>query len=346
MTISQLVKPLRSLVRRVLDSLDRSYVLAHIKRVKGPLPDPKRKNFCSVITLVRDGEENIREFIAHYSKLGIEHIYIIDNQSRDKTAAIAQEYPQVTLFTTNLRFSQYEARLRRYFLQHFFKESWVFFVDIDEHFEYPYQSQIPLATFLDYLQLHNYNAVTACMLDMYHRGSHDKAPHTGFSDFYPLVNIKTIDKDAYPQSWLTRNNLVPEGITIFKNGIRKKALKSSHEFLLVKHPLMFIDSTIEPFSHPHYCAQARIADVAGVLLHYKFTAGFLQRAKLIVKDPLSYPTWVEEHKAYIDFFESNDSWSDSKDDYVYKNVEDLHELGLISISQDYIDFVQKNSRKD
>jgi len=331
----KLLSYVKQLYHRLADYLDHQYILHQIRHVHGARPRPLTNQEFYVFCLVKNGEEHIDEFVRHYRALGAKQILLIDNQSEDHTVEKAKSYENVTVFSSSLHFALYECRMRRSFLKHYCKNSWVMAVDIDEHFDFPGRGHAGMPQLIAYLNTHGYTAVTACMLDMFTVNNQDQATTTDFSARYPCTDIADIEKAAYPTNWLTRNNAVPAGICIYKNGIRKVALQTDHEFLLSKHPLMFVDHAIIPFTHPHYCAHARIADITCVLLHYKFTRGFVARTLKIAMASDTHPHWAKENLLYAEYFSRYNLNNLAKKAYSYHSVDDLSENQFLYVSDRY-----------
>lgn len=338
------IHKLKWLYRLTAAFFEKQYVLHNMQIIHGEVPIPITNREFYVFSLVRNAEEHLEEFIHYYLNLGAKKIFIVDNKSDDRTVEIAKTYDFVTVFSTPLSFARYESQIRRWFLKHYCHQAWVIAVDIDEHFDFPRKGEIEMPEFIDYLNSKGFTAVTACMLDMFAINSRQEDTQgTPFSSKYPFTDIQDIEKDSYPVSWLTRNNVVPPGIGTYKNGVRKAILKTDHEFLLVKHPLMFINKEIIPFTHPHYCAHAIIADVTCALLHYKFTDGFIARTMKIALDPKTHPHWAKENLLYADYFSKNQSCFHSDHAYQYLSVEDLAEKHLLFVSNDFFNSVKLKS---
>jgi hypothetical protein len=60
---------------------------------KGPVPD--RHDGVTVVCLVKNGELSIPSFIEHHFRLGVQRILFLDNQSTDRTVALARQYDNV-----------------------------------------------------------------------------------------------------------------------------------------------------------------------------------------------------------------------------------------------------------
>jgi len=325
-------------VRAALEFIDKWYVLHNIHHVHGSRPSTGAAEEFTVVSLVKNVECFLDEFVLYYQMLGARHIYLIDNGSSDNTIEVSKRYDNVTLYSTSLDFSSFESRIRRYFITQFFSLSWVLCVDADEHFDFPCSSKLTMLDFIAYLNEHDYTAVTACMLDMFPREQYEKLPDESFSAVYKYVDISEIRKEAYPTDWYcSRGNKIPEGVISYSGGIRKKITDASNNYLLIKHPLIYVANDVVPFTHPHYSANISVADVTCVLLHYKFVMGFEDRMKQIASDKRTHYDWALENEACIKSISisSDGNIFFSENAIEYQSVEDLSEKGLLFISTRY-----------
>lgn len=327
------MRTLRSLARRALDRLEQVRILSRIRHCQGVLPAAV-PNALGVVVLVRNGEEYVDEFVEHYRSLGVTLLCFIDNQSTDGTVAAIRRHRDASLWTTDLPFADFESLIRRHFLLHHFRGRWVFCVDIDEHFVYPGSEKVSATQLLHYLEARRFNAVAACMLDML--PATGLGP-TGAGDFrkkYPMFDLADIQKSPYPETWLTRSNVVPAGIPEFHGGVRSRMSSSGHRFILLKHPLLKIADGLIPYTHPHYCAHARVADITAALLHYKFIGSFLDRVGSLANDPRTSPYWARENRIYVDFF-NRPRCFESLPLARYTGCDALVAPGLVRVSDDY-----------
>jgi hypothetical protein len=85
--------------------------------------------------------------------------------------------------------------------------------------------------------------------------------------FYDISNIKRENIKEFPR--LRNNVLESDEIEFFSGGIRSTLFGSTS--LLTKFPLVYLDGRIKPMDDSsHWVDNARIADLTGVLFHYKF----------------------------------------------------------------------------
>lgn len=232
-----------------------------------------------VLCLVRNGMAHLPTFLRHYRALGAKHIVLLDNDSTDDTVKLASATPDVTVYSTDLPYGHFETTLKRWLVHRFGSDgAWCLVADMDELFDYPFSRQMPLGAFLEYLNLHRYNAVTAQNLEMIPRQSirdiqgrvdqYLDETHT----FYDLSDLR----QARNQFWLERNEFDSEGHFTHTGGIWETIFgyKGSK---LTKQPLLRLDDHIKVFPYdPHFVADARIADVTAVFRHYKYTGRFIE----------------------------------------------------------------------
>jgi len=239
--------------------------------------DVKPSDAC-VTCLIKNGSFYIDQFVGHYSALGFKHLFFLDNGSTDDTVARASRHRNVTVFRSTLPVSRYQGLMKREFAKRCVPNGWCLDVDIDEFFEYPYASYVPLQDFIGYLNDHAYTAVVTQMLDMFaDRPLGDLAGGQAESlkDVHCYYDLSAVVQKAYVREPLTlqfgRKNLVATDSTaLCWGGIR--ATIWGFNCLLTKHSLFRTNAGLRLFPHVHYVDRAKLADVSGVLRHYKFAS--------------------------------------------------------------------------
>jgi hypothetical protein len=95
---------------------------------------------AAILTCFRNEEHILQEWIEHYKKRGIEHIYMINDFSKDNYLKIIQPYINsnyVTLFNSNITTNQTGKQIKLY-NKYFYnivkkqKHKWFFILDLDE----------------------------------------------------------------------------------------------------------------------------------------------------------------------------------------------------------------------
>ncbi len=265
---------------RLLEHHVRSRLLRYrVRHVSGPEVVDYAPDEVLAICVVRNGSLHIRSFIEHHQQLGVRHIVFLDNGSTDETVAIAQEYPNVTILSSDCPYRKYENVMKRYLALRFSRARWNLCVDVDELFDYPCSDVLSLSDFLTFLNANRYNAVLAHMLDMFAgRPLTDcaEAPSASLREAYPYYDIANIHKSEY--TW----SPVPyPSIQMHWGGIRRTIFGTNNG--LSKAALVRVEEDLELFVDWHQVANARIADVTGVLFHYPFVNCFANKVRDAVR---------------------------------------------------------------
>jgi hypothetical protein len=252
--------------------------------------------------MVKDGELFIRSFLGHYRRIGVKHVVFMDNGSTDGTIEIASQYDWVSIMQCTLPPHSYELPLRWHALERFATGHWCLCVDIDEIFDYPYSSQIPLSALLTYLSDRGYTAVVGQMLDMFAPGPLNSVachPTDRLPDVYRYYDVSDVEKiDYYDQdesALYAHNTISNPDIKVYYGGVRRKLFGTRNG--LTKHCLFRMVDGLRPMVHPHYLDHGRIADFTSVLYHFKFAGDFYATCKRYVEER----TW--EHGEYESYLE-------------------------------------------
>lgn len=135
--------------------------------------------------------------------------------------------------------------------------------------------------------------------------------------------------------------LSDKSMKCYFGGVRKSRFNPKGSvYMLIKHPLMFIDEKLEPVTDPHYCNKAYIADVNGVLKHYKFTSEFKDKLNSMVDDYSYYGR--NEHEEYLRVLKKEgDLVLYSPSAQKFSSVNQLVEVGFLKVSKKYLKYVQR-----
>lgn len=319
-----------------------------IKHLYGKTVLQHLKNEVSVFCLVKNGMEHLPAFLEHYNNLGVKHFIFVDNGSTDGTVGFLRDKYNVTVFDTEIPHKYYENEIRRTVIQNLIRDSWCLCVDIDELWDYPYSDRISIKSFLEYLNGNGYTAVISYMLDMFPekldfnnsgKGGEWKKSYV----YYDLTKIKKSKYFSQNNNFCNYNKLADRSMKYYFGGIRLKHFGSkSSRYVLIKHPLIFMDGKVEPVTDPHYCNKSYIADVSCVIKHYKFTSSFKERLNSSKND---YDFFGRcEHEEYHKTLNDNENISFySATAEKLENVNDLLQSGFIKVSRQYAKFVDANA---
>ena len=324
------------------------------------LAGPERISYTDdeliVVCLVRNGQPWLPAFIDHYQHLGVKHIIFLDNSSTDSTVTIAARYPDVSIFRTQLPFKDNNDAMRRYLVHRFGGPNrWVLCVDIDEFFDYPNSKHLKLKDFLGYLRHHDYTAIVAYMLDLFPaqldaqtQERHDIQKTHCFYDLSSITKCNYYDfEDPHTgKKRMMHNVLSNPHMHGYQGGIRGQ-LFGLKTLQLIKHPLMRLDGKLRPVEDAHTVDYARVADISGVLYHYKFTGNFAKRVKEAV-NLQNYAGNSYEYKHYHEVLQQHPNLLlKTNTTRQLHHVSQLVDEGFLHVTNDYRSWVSiKNKSKN
>ncbi len=252
--------------------------------VHGPAVVELAPDAVAVVSLMKDAAYFVAEFIEHHQRLGVRHIVILDNGSSDDTVAIAATFDHVTVIRNTLPAKHYEVLLRDVAARHVLRGGWVLFADADEMFEVPLGATLP--RLMAYLNAQGFTAMVAQMLDLFSPLPYGAskgwsyAEVTAQADQYSLGQVTSLpyhDQAAIGFSWFLDSNQGDVALKI--GGLRREVFGEA--CFLSKHSLVRNGGGVL-ISHPHCASGVRVADVTGLLRHYKLAGDYLARDRASV----------------------------------------------------------------
>lgn len=327
------------------------YVAMNTSLLHGPGNIRLRPNECVVTCVVRNGEFYLERFIQHYSNMGFRHLFLLDNGSTDNTVAIAKKHKNVSIYTSELPIEAHQAIFKKHLPKLCAKGGWCLDADIDEFFDFPCSDSISLSQLLDYLNLNGYTAVITQLLDMFSdqritvSAPEDEDPGEALSVRYAYYDLSEVTKTTYRTSELSatyggRNRISNEAAALYWGGIRKTL--SGNEYLLTKHSLFCMEPRPELFPHVHFVDNAAVADVSGVLLHYKLTSSALAIA---LQNKERFPGNGKLYSDFIDYITKNADYQVNRPGATrLTNVNELVDNTFLFTSQKFRQYVESASR--
>ena len=222
--------------------------------------------------VTKNSADLLPEFLRHYRRIGVEAFYIIDNASTDHTRDILQQQPDVSLFLARGNFAKNRCGVRwlNTLINRYSRNTWCLVVDSDELFIYPFYETMPLQTFCQYLDQHDYQATYALMMDVYDRGKPIAQLTADFTHLYydPIDTHQTVNTHFFPYHFLKGG---PRNRVFFPNQPNHPASPCLSKIPLIKpkRGFQYVNST-------HNCTPLKLADLTCVLVHFKLTEQFHQ----------------------------------------------------------------------
>jgi hypothetical protein len=321
-----------------------------IRHRSGPPASRGPTNSCVLVCLVRNGREHLPSFLRHYRALGVRELVFIDNGSDDGTLELLERDPDITVYETSLPHKHYENQIRRLVIEHHCRQRWCLNVDIDELFDYPMSADLDFDGLLRYLRKRGATAMAGHMLDMYDRENRaHRATDLDLREAYPSYDLSQLERADYHNEELAAysdGNRLLADIPCFSGGIRQTVFgsKQGARYLLIKHPLIFLDGELEPVTHPHYSNHATVADVTCVLYHYKFTPSFREKA-LESRASARYVKFAQQqYEQYLGRLAADGSVAiDTPGTQRLTSIDQLLAQGFVRVSAEFCRFVAELS---
>ena len=226
---------------------------------------------------VRDEADRLEFFLDYYERLGVDRFLLIDNESRDETRELLLDRPNTHLWRSDMHYARanygmawVEVVLRAYGRAH-----WCLVVDADELLYYPDVETRSLRDLCASLDERGAVALPTVLLDMYSGGPLREAMrHPGSS---PLDVCRFFDRD-FSHSHQAR--ATPwENIDGFSGGVRRRVFGENTDVFLSKVPLVRYadDRILFAGMHGTNAPRDKVSWERGALLHFKFTARFVER---------------------------------------------------------------------
>ena len=304
-----------------------------ITYLSGPMELPEGRDRAVVLCVVKDGAVLIDEFIEHYLNLGFEHVIFLDNGSTDDTIARAQRHSRVTVLQSLANFGKHKLRLKHALIRIFGIGRWSLIADIDEFFQFPLMHERSLKSFIGYLNKNNYTTMVAQMIDLLPSGTLQEIREqpimttNGARWYFSTDDIVRSDYDV------PSNRISSPEIKFWHGGVRKRVFDMEPLFL-TKHPLNFGSGEIK-FVSSHVMGSRYVADISGIILHYKFVGDFFQRTVDAVESKQFYRQ-SQEYRQYLDAFETTPELMLGKHtDREFTGYQSLADADLFTISESY-----------
>lgn len=227
---------------------------------------------------VRDEADEMPYFLEYHERLGVDRFLIVDNFSQDKTREILLANPKVHLWETAMSFWPANSGIAwiEMLFRAFARDHWCLVLDADELFYYPDSEKRSLRALCDHLDRTGKVALAAVLLDMYADRPVCEAVYRSGQD--PIEVCPFFDREFF--HW--RGTAGPwQNFEGFAGGARLRVFGGDNYPFLGKIPLFryTADRVIAGGKHSTNARPDEIATERGALLHFKFTARFVERLK-------------------------------------------------------------------
>jgi len=286
-------------------------------------------------TTMRNEKVRLPYFLKYYRDQGVDHFFIVDNDSGDGSLEYLMEQPDVTVFHTarSYKRARFGVDWLNWLQMKYAHGHWALVVDPDEFLIYPFCDTRPIRALTDWLDASSIKSFSAMLLDMYPKGRIDAQPYQEGQN--PLEITSWFDSGNY---MITKNkkfgNLWIQGGPRARTFFKDKPAKAP---ALNKIPLVKWDRRYAYVSSTHMLLPRGLNLVydewggekaSGVLLHTKFLDTFTHKAAEELERRQHYSASVE-YRAYAESLKDNpDLWCKWSEKYI--NWRQLEILGLMS----------------
>lgn len=279
--------------RRIRRGPLRREIMRNTRHLHGPERVELGDSEVMVTLLARDVAWFLPVFLDHHFALGVSHILVIDNGSKDQTVEICRGYQHVTVMQNLMPTRVHQSAMRSDLSQFVATGGWILFADADELIEMPLPVNNALRRLTDYCNRYGYSAVLAQMLDRFSINPYSESRDLSYSDaisqmsWYSLNDLEFIDYDS-PQisdrfGWHVRGARCADPAIRFQQGGIRAELLGEVSFM-TKHALVQ-NQRVRPLqTHPHFVPGANVADVTFLINHFKLSGDWISRDKIAQRE--------------------------------------------------------------
>lgn len=264
----------------------------------------RKDDILGFITL-RNEMSRLPHFFDHHRKLGVDHFFVVDNDSADGSREWLMEQPDVSLWTTehSYKASRFGMNWLGWLQMRYAPGHWCLTLDADEIFIYPESERVNLHEYTRFLESKNICWLAAIMLDLYPKGPLSTAVMQQHQT--PLDVLNWFDADGYTYTYKSRYEH-----TSVKGGPRKRVFFENEPDLaphLHKTPLILWKIHYTYASSTHLAMPNRLNDgffpekkkPTGLLLHTKFLSEIISKSQE-EKKRREHFTRTESYMGYYD----------------------------------------------
>ena len=256
------------------------------RRVSGPplhlerlddRPIPPAAGEIRLFTRIRNEATRLPWLFDFYRKQGVDRFFVVDNGSDDGSREYLLGRPDTHLYLTTDSYAVFGGGIRwlNHLLERHGSGAWCLTVDVDEVLAYPHAERLGLKALTAHLDRQGAQGLFAFMLDMYaEHGLQEVAYQAGDN---PFAHCRCFDRAGY-----IRRDDPDFPFRMVAGGLVSRFLydRKLDGVFLHKVPLVRWQEELRYTCSTHTLYPVPLAQETGVLLHFKFIAGFIDRARI------------------------------------------------------------------
>jgi len=305
------------------------------------------ENELRLFVVARNESLRLPYFLDYYFGLGVDRVFLIDNNSTDDTRDIALKYNNTHVFRIDEGYKNHWYWME-YFLETYGKNRWCIVVDVDELLFYPKGEVVKLKMLIDYFERHSFTALECVLLDIFSEKTIKDTLYTKGQD--PLAVCPYFDKNFSFQhkDFVDKKRWVEYFREVYVGGARQRVFGVTNnrlwKFCLSKIPLLKYSDETYLAEGMHAINGARMADLQGVVFHTKFMYDFIHEAQEESERGEHFSNGVE-YKFYNQHLnQSPDLVLKDGESIKYENSAQLAGIGLMKTSPNFDVYIDRHRR--
>jgi len=294
---------------------------------------PNSQHEIRAFIVARNESLRLPYVLQYYTSRGVDRIFVIDNNSSDNTAEVVLSYPNTHLFFTKERFSSGKPYWIDCLLRRYGRDHWCVIIDTDEILIYPFYETFTIRGLCDFLEEEYTNAMGCVLLDMYPQAPLNQTKYQSGTD--PLLTASWFDTNSYAERnpgplYIAEHNIIHDGPAQSYGGMRKRVF--GIDPCVSKFPLVKFKKSMFLSTGSHWIEGARVSDIRGALLHFKFLDDFVENVKAAAAEGQYWRNSIE-YKAYLSAIQKNpDLILHSTASVKFRGSQQLIALGIMRTS--------------
>lgn len=309
---------------------------------------PSTKGEIRAFTCIKNEIMRLPFLLDYHRELGVDRFFFIDNGSTDGTVEFLKGERDCHCFHSDGNFfaENVEPPLWTNALRNVFGDGyWSLSLDADEMFVYPHCETIPLGRFCKYLEDTGADALTSLVIDMYGEGPIVEARYKRGQSF--LDSCPYFDAEL---GWTVAAEGSYPPVLMF-SGFRERAFwhgehKKKRPPCITQVPLVKWRKGMGYLVAQHSLTYARLSDMQGGVLHFKFLPGFYESIVSSINDNKGVKEkGLEERSSYVDALTKDPKLSLKYERSTrYRDSKQLVELGWLKTSPAYERFAGSRAK--